>query len=164
MQTLAENGFYAQVRGQRLESDATKVTDQKTNKTDTASFDQKGFNSTKLGVEKEDYAVSVDYSNNKGTSLYDAYTFDGTLLKQDFENEIINLRSRLNVTDQFELNTRLSQFNDEVDQKDSTDYVHSKRHKKLNFMANGTSLLANLLFLGLPIANLERHLILWYAL
>lgn len=122
---LAENGFYAQVRGQRLESDATKVTNQKTNKTDTASFDQKGF-STKLGVEKEDYAVSVDYSSNKGTSLYDAYTFDGTLLKQDFENEIINLRSRLNVTDQFELNTRLSQFNDEVDQKDSTDYVHSK--------------------------------------
>ena len=64
---LAENGFYAQVRGQRLESDATKVTNQKTNKTDTASFDQKGF-STKLGVEKEDYAVSVDYSSNKGTS------------------------------------------------------------------------------------------------
>lgn len=122
---LAENGFYAQIRGQRLESDATKVTNQKTNTTDTASFDQKGF-STKLGVEKEEYAISVDYSNNEGTSLYDAYTFDGALLKQDFENETINLRSRVNVTDQFSLNTRLSQFKDEVDQKDSSDFVHSK--------------------------------------
>lgn len=122
---LYEDGFYAQIRGQRLESDATKVTNQKTNSSDTASFDQKGF-STKFGVEQKDYGISVDYSHNEGSSLYDAYTFNGALLKQDFENEIINLRSRLNVTDNLELNTRLSQFKDEVNQKDSTDFVHSK--------------------------------------
>ena len=122
---LVQDGFYAQIRGQRLESDATQVTNQRTNKKDTAAFDQKGF-SSKLGVEKENYAASIDYSTNKGTSLYDAYTFNGDLLKQDFENEIINLRGRVNLSDQVELNARLSQFKDEVDQKNSSDYVHSK--------------------------------------
>ncbi len=51
---LYEDSFYAQIRGQRLESDATKVTNQKTSSNETASFDQKGF-STKLGVEKENF-------------------------------------------------------------------------------------------------------------
>lgn len=141
---LYEDGFYAQIRGQRLESDATKVTNQKTNSHETASFDQKGF-STKFGVEKEKFATSIDYSTNKGTSLYDAYSFNGALLKQDFENEIINLRGRINLTDQFELNARLSQFTDEVDQKDSTDFVHGKTQEaelygKWNLMPQQTLL------------------------
>ena len=141
---LYEDSFYAQIRGQRLESDATKVTNQKTSSNETASFDQKGF-STKLGVEKENFATSIDYSTNKGTSLYDAYTFNGALLKQDFENEIIDLRGRINLTDQFELNARLSQFTDEVDQKDSTDFVHGKTQEaefygKWNFMPQQTLL------------------------
>ncbi|WP_168542352.1 TonB-dependent receptor plug domain-containing protein [Acinetobacter sp. A2] len=141
---LYEDGFYAQIRGQRLESDATKVNNQKTYSNETASFDQKGF-STKLGVEKENFATSIDYTTNKGTNLYDAYTFNGALLKQDFENEIINLRGRINLTDQFELNARLSQFTDEVDQKDSTDFAHSKTqeaelYSKWNFTPQQTLL------------------------
>ncbi|TCB65269.1 TonB-dependent receptor [Acinetobacter sp. ANC 4216] len=141
---LAEDGFYAQVRGQRLESEATKVTNQNTNTNATAAFDQKGL-STKLGVEKENFAASVDYSTNEGTSLYDAYTFNGALLKQDFENEMLNLRGRVNLTKQLELNARLSQFNDEVEQKDSTDFVHSKTREaelytKWNFMPQQTLL------------------------
>lgn len=120
-----EDGFYAQIRGQRLESDATQVTDQKTENSKTAAFDQKGF-SAKLGVEKETFGLSVDYNQNQGTSLYDAYAFDGSLLQQDFKNEIINLRGHIDLADNIELNARLSQFNDEVNQKDSTDYVYSK--------------------------------------
>ncbi|OTG71901.1 ligand-gated channel protein [Acinetobacter sp. ANC 4169] len=141
---LAENGFYAQIRGQRLESDATQVTNQKTNTNETASFAQKGF-SSKFGFDKENFAASVDYSSNQGTNLYDAYTFNGALLKQDFENEIINLRGRVNLTEQLELNGRLSQFNDEVEQKDSTDFVHSKTQEaelytKWNFLPQQTLL------------------------
>ncbi|QIO06824.1 TonB-dependent receptor plug domain-containing protein [Acinetobacter shaoyimingii] len=120
-----DNGFYAQIRGQRLESDATKVTNQKTQTSKTAAFDQKGY-SAKLGVEKERFGLSVDYSENEGTNLYDAYAFDGSLLEQDFKNEIINVRGRFNLTEQLELHARLSQFKDEVEQKDSTDYVDSR--------------------------------------
>lgn len=122
---LYQDGFYAQIRGQRLESDATQVTDQKTDTKKTASFDQKGY-SAKLGVEKENYAASIDYNSNQGSSLYDAYAFNGSLLKQDFDNETINLRGRVNITDDLKLNARWSQFKDQLEQKDSADFINSR--------------------------------------
>ena len=117
---LAENGFYAQIRGQRLETDGTPVKDIK-NAAD-ASFDQKGY-SAKIGVEKEQYAASVDYSENQGYSDYDS---SGKLVSQDFKNEIINIKGRLNILENLALHARFSQFKDEIDQNNSTDFVHSK--------------------------------------
>ncbi|WP_096735153.1 TonB-dependent receptor plug domain-containing protein [Acinetobacter guillouiae] len=116
---LAQDGFYAQVRGQRLETDGTPVTDAKNNK--KASFDQKGY-STKVGVEKEHYAASVDYSENQGYSDYDNY---GNLVSQDFKNEIINVKGRVDILDNVALHARLSQFKDNIEQNSSSDYVHS---------------------------------------
>lgn len=116
---LAQDGFYAQVRGQRLETDGTPVTDAKNNK--KASFDQKGY-SAKVGVEKERYAASVDYSENQGYSDYDNY---GNLVSQDFKNEIINVKGRVDILDNVALHARLSQFKDNIEQNSSPDYVHS---------------------------------------
>ncbi|MPW43423.1 TonB-dependent receptor plug domain-containing protein [Acinetobacter guerrae] len=135
---VAENGFYAQVRGQRLETDGTQVTDFKNTDVKSAGYDQKGF-STKIGVEKENYAFSADYNQNQGTSGYiDCATYDASYnctglknLSQDFKNEIINLKGRLNLNEAFSLNARLSQFKDDIDQNnpnydDSYDFIHSK--------------------------------------
>ncbi|AWL28073.1 TonB-dependent receptor [Acinetobacter defluvii] len=121
---LNEDGIYAQIRGQRLETDGSKITDLKGANIQPASYEQKGF-SAKFGVDKKDYAVSLDYNQNEGNSYYDAYRNDGSLISQDFKNEIINLRSRLNVTDSLELNTRLSQFKDDIQQNQSADFVES---------------------------------------
>lgn len=120
---LAENGFYAQVRGQRLETDGTPV--KEIDHAESAAFDQKGF-SAKLGVERQSYAASVDYSYNEGRSDYDNY---GSLTSQDFDNEVINLKGRANLG-QLELNARLSQFKDNLEQNDvnylaAYDYVYS---------------------------------------
>ncbi|MCU4581677.1 TonB-dependent receptor [Acinetobacter gyllenbergii] len=117
---LAENGFYAQIRGQRLETDGTPVKDAK-NAAD-ASFDQKGY-SAKVGVDKAQYAASVDYSENQGSSDYDNF---GKLVSQDFKNEIINVKGRLNILENLAVHARFSQFKDEIDQNNSTDFVHSK--------------------------------------
>ena len=142
---LAENGFYVQVRGQRLETDGTPV--KETANAPDASYDQKGF-STKIGVEQENYAASVDYSQNEGNSAYDNY---GNLVNQDFKNEIINVKGKVKIVDNVELNARLSQFKDEIDQKDpnylnSYDFVHSKTQEaelygKWNFTAHQNVLL-----------------------
>ena len=121
---LKENGVYAQIRGQRLETDGSKVTDLKGTNIDTASYDQRGY-SAKFGIDKQNYAASIDYSINEGTSQYDAYLNNGSLISQDFENEIINARGRINLNDAVELNARLSQFKDQLDQKKSPDFVHS---------------------------------------
>lgn len=120
---LAENGIYAQVRGQRLETDGTPV--KEIDHAESAAFDQKGF-SAKLGVERQSYAASVDYSYNEGRSDYDNY---GSLTSQDFDNEVINLKGRANLG-QVELNARLSQFKDNLEQNDvnylaAYDYVYS---------------------------------------
>lgn len=116
---LAENGFYAQIRGQRLETDGTPVTDAKDNK--KASFDQKGY-SAKFGVEKEQFAASVDYSENEGYSDYDNY---GNLVSQDFKNEVINIKGRVNILDNVAIHARLSQFKDDLNQNNSPDYFYS---------------------------------------
>lgn len=128
---LAENGFYAQIRGQRLESDGTQVTDFKNANVKTGSYDQKGF-STKIGVEKEQYAASVDYSQNQGNSVYvqsiqDAnYTLLGLKnVSQDFKNEIINIKGRVNINDNVSVNARLSQFKDDLEQNQSHDAIYN---------------------------------------
>lgn len=117
---LVENGVYAQIRGQRLETAGTPVTNR--SNSENASYDQKGY-SAKLGVDQERFAASLDYSENQGYSDYDNY---GTPLSQDFKNEIINLKSRVNITPNIVVNARLSQFKEELQQNNSPDFVHSK--------------------------------------
>ena len=128
---LAENGIYAQIRGQRLESDGTQVTDFKDAQVNAGAYDQKGF-SAKFGVEKELYAASVDYSENQGNSTYVDGIYDNDWnviglenISQDFKNEIINLKGRINLSDNFALHARLSQFKDELEQNDSHDAIYN---------------------------------------
>lgn len=125
---LYENGVYAQIRGQRLESDGTQVTNLKDTQIQAGSYDQKGF-STKLGIEKEQYAASIDYSENSGRSQYinDNETYTGIKnFSQDFKNEFINLKGRVNLTEDLSINARLSQFKDDLEQNESQDSVYNK--------------------------------------
>ncbi|MCH4246907.1 MAG: TonB-dependent receptor [Acinetobacter populi] len=135
---LVEDGFYAQIRGQRLETDGTRVTDFNQSNLKTADYDQKGF-STKIGIEQKEYAISLDYNQNQGTTGYiDCnlsnldYSCGGLKnVSQDFKNEAINLKSRINVAQNWDVNLRLSQFKDDLNQNDanwdgSYDYIQSK--------------------------------------
>ncbi|WP_336930170.1 TonB-dependent receptor plug domain-containing protein [Acinetobacter tandoii] len=128
---LAENGIYAQIRGQRLESDGTQVTDFKDAQVNAGAYDQKGF-SAKFGIEKEQYAASVDYSENQGTSTYVDGINDANWnliglknVSQDFKNGIINVKGRVNLSDNFALHARLSQFKDDLEQNDSHDAIYN---------------------------------------
>ena len=135
---LLHDEFYAQIRGQRLETDGTQVTDFKNTDVKTANYEQKGY-SAKFGVEKENYAFSVDYNENKGSTGYiDCSTYDANYnctglknLEQDFNNEIVNIKARVNINPDFSLNARVSQFKDDIEQKNtndagSFDFIHSK--------------------------------------
>ena len=122
---LAKDGLYAQIRGQRLETDGTAVKESQNNP--KAAFEQKGY-SAKIGVDKDTYGLSLDYSQNKGNSQYDN---SGALTDQDFKNEIINLKGSVQIQPSIELNARLSQFKDDLLQNQSNylgqyDYVLSK--------------------------------------
>lgn len=115
---FAENGVYAQIRGQRLESDGTPILN---NQKRNYSYDQKGY-SAKFGIEKNTYSASIDYSTNEGLSEFNKYS---SLEVTDFKNEIVNLKGSVKLANQFELNARLSQFKDEADYLVSPSYIHS---------------------------------------
>lgn len=115
---IAENGFYAQVRGQRLESDGTPVAGEGVFNND-ASYQQKG-GSAKIGYENNQFGISAEYAQNKGTSEYlnfDWNAFSYYEPSQDFKNELINVKGHVNLGNQVTLNTRLSQFKDKITQR-----------------------------------------------
>lgn len=116
---LAENGFYTQIRGQRLETDGTII--KEVANAERAPYDQKGY-STKVGYDSNRVATSVDFSQNEGNSTYDNF---GTMTSQDFKNQSINLKGRVSINEQFDIHARLSQFKDDLDQVDSPSFVHS---------------------------------------
>ncbi len=103
---IAEDGFYAQLRGQRFETDGDQII---ANDDRTAGFDQKGY-AAKVGVEKEAYGLSAEIKENKGTSDYFSY---GAPKAYDFLNRLYNVQGHLNFSDNLTWNTRLSQFEDQ---------------------------------------------------
>ena len=128
---LVENGYYAQVRGQRLESDATKVFD--LDELSTASYDQKGW-SAKFGSKQDNHAYSLDYSYNEGRNFYvscsnedkDYNCLNYSNTAQDFNNENINLRGEIQFMPNWEVHARMSQFKDELNQLANSDFTHNK--------------------------------------
>src|SRR5690606_3231885 len=59
----AENGYYAQIRGQRLETDGDQII---SNQSKKAGFDQKGY-SAKLGVDQDNFGLSAEFKDRKST-------------------------------------------------------------------------------------------------
>lgn len=103
---FAQDGYYAQIRGQRFETDGDQII---SNNPDKAGYDQKGY-SAKIGVDNEQFALSGEIKENKGHGDYFSY---GAPQAYDFINRLYNIQSRLNLTDSLILNTRLSQFEDQ---------------------------------------------------
>lgn len=113
---LVQNDAYVQIRGQRQESDGSPVTNANTAK--DASFDQKGY-SLKVGIDNQQYALSAELQENKGSADYAATSTD--LISQDFLNRFTNLKGRYNFSDTVEVNIRASRFEDQLTQNDLVD-------------------------------------------
>lgn len=113
-----ENGFYAQLRAQRLESDGTPVTN-KDHK--NASYDQKGY-SAKLGYEQDQYGLSVNVTENQGTNVY----YGGS---QDFLNRLVNVNGRYVISPRLSINARYSNFKDELTGKSYYSYFNTERNE-----------------------------------
>lgn len=115
---LKQGAYYAQIRGQRLESDGTPVF---TGEQRHYSYDQKGM-SAKIGAEFEQLKASLDFSRNEGLNQFNKW---GNLEVTDFANEIINLKGSANISPSLQLNTRLSQFKDEAHYLVSPSFIKS---------------------------------------
>lgn len=163
---IAENGFYAQIRGQHMESDGSQITDfsPANVNVNTGEYTQKGL-STKIGVDKEQYSASIDYSQNQGSSVYvksitdeDWKLIDLKNVSHDFKNEVINLSGRFNILPNLSLNGRLSQFKDELEQNQIADAVYNKTQEAELFTKYNLSNKQNLLT-GLTYKNLKSDVL-----
>ena len=115
---LKQGAYYAQIRGQRLESDGTPIFNGEQHR---YSYDQKGM-SAKVGAESEHLKASLDYNRNEGLNQFNKW---GNLEVTDFANEIINLKGSASISPSLELNARLSQFKDEARYLISPSFINS---------------------------------------
>ncbi|MDH2523583.1 TonB-dependent receptor [Acinetobacter baumannii] len=102
---VSPEGFYAQIRGQRLETDGTSILDIQDDK-EKAPYDQKGY-STKIGYDNEAFKTSLAISQNKGINNYTTDSYHNNSQKQ-FENQLINWLASYNINQNIALNARYS--------------------------------------------------------
>jgi vitamin B12 transporter len=115
---LVEDNFYAQIRGQRLETDGTRVLDYQS-KNQKASYDQKGY-SAKVGYDnKEDLKANISISENEGTNQFYNWQTSQNNAKRFFENRLINSNIEYDLRDDLTLSARFSNFVDNQNVKDS---------------------------------------------
>lgn len=107
---VSNSGWYAQIGGQRLESDGTRILNTQ-EKSEKAGFDQKGYNA-KIGYsEKNKIDASVEISENKGTDVF-TYDYITSNAQRQFDNQIINAKVSYNLLSNLILNTRYSNVKD----------------------------------------------------
>jgi vitamin B12 transporter len=107
---VTDQGFYAQVGGQRLESDGTRIFESQP-KNEKASFDQKGYNA-KFGYSQEDVMDAyASISENKGTNIFSNDYIVNTS-PREFENRVINAKVAYNILPELIVNAQYSNVQD----------------------------------------------------
>lgn len=105
------NAFYAQLRGQRMETDGTRIFNTQP-KNQKASYDQKGYSAT-VGYDNQqnlDLALSVNY--NEGVNIFSNDNGLTNLAPREFKNQVINANAKYNINKDIALSTRYSNIQD----------------------------------------------------
>ena len=128
---VTDQGFYAQVGGQRLESDGTRIFESQ-DKSDNASYDQKGYNA-KVGYFQENKIdASASISENKGTSIFSNDYITNTA-PRNFVNRVINAKVDYNILQNLILGAHFANVQDKQDVPSySTQYNTENNQSDLN--------------------------------
>lgn len=123
---VADNGIYAQVRGQKLESDGNRIfnTQEKHQK---AGYEQKGY-SAKLGYNKQNLGVSLSVNQNKGINIFSA---DGMInvAPRYFENQVMGAVAKYHVNKNMILSARHSIIKDKQNVPNYSSYYNTKTNE-----------------------------------
>ena len=136
-----DQGFYSQLRLQRLESDGTPVTNKDPNR---AAYDQKGY-SAKVGYSDQQAQFSLENTQNEGRNQY----YGGT---QDFINQLLNATGGYQLSDLISAHFRYTQNTDRILPRSYNDYFVTLRDEYEAYATLHLSPTQNLL-LGSTINN-----------
>jgi vitamin B12 transporter len=107
---VTDQGFYAQVGGQRLESDGTRIFESQP-ESEKAGYDQKGYHA-KIGFFQENLIdASASISENKGTNVFSNDYITNTAQRQ-FENRVINTKVAYNILPDLIINAHYANVQD----------------------------------------------------
>ena len=107
---VSDQGFYAQVGGQRLESDGTRIFESQP-KGEKASYDQKGYNAKVGYYQENNIDASASISENKGTSIF-SNDYIVNSAPREFENRVINAKVNYNILDNLILGAQFANVQD----------------------------------------------------
>ena len=110
---VTDQGFYAQVGGQRLESDGTRIFESQ-DKSDNASYDQKGYNAKVGYFQQNQIDASASISENKGTSIFSNDYITNTA-PRNFVNRVINAKVDYNILQNLILGAHFANVQDKQD-------------------------------------------------
>lgn len=137
---VAQNGFYAQLRGQRMETDGTRIFDTQP-KNQKASYDQKGY-SAKIGYDnQQNLDVSVSMNHNEGTNIFSADNGTTNTAPRHFENQVINTQAKYNVNQNVAVSARYSHIEDKQNVPAYGSQYNTEAHEadvnaQINFASN----------------------------
>ena len=126
---ISDQGFYAQIKGQSMESDGTRIFNNQPHGQKSA-YDQQGYNA-KVGYDNnQNINASVEITENKGTNNYSENSGINNFAKRDFENQLINVKAEYKINDNISINTRYSNFKDSEQYNESNPYhADTKRNE-----------------------------------
>lgn len=126
---VSDTGFFAQIRGQSMESDGTHIFNTQPDNL-KAAYDQKGY-SAKLGYDnKNNLNTSVEISQNKGANNYSDNGGISNTAKREFNNQLVSTRVEYKPTSNITINTRYSNFKDTQEYRESSPYhADTKRNE-----------------------------------
>jgi vitamin B12 transporter len=118
---VSDAGFFAQIRGQSMESDGTHIFNTQPDNL-KAAYDQKGY-SAKLGYDnKNNLNTSIEISENKGTNNYSGDYGISNTAKRVFDNQLITTKLEYKANSDITINARYSNFKDTQDYRESSPY------------------------------------------
>ncbi|HAV5588536.1 TPA: TonB-dependent receptor [Acinetobacter baumannii] len=107
---VSDQGFYAQLGGQRLESDGTRIFESQP-ENEKAGYNQKGYHA-KVGFFQENLIdASASISENKGTNIFSNDYITNTAQRL-FENRVINTKVAYNILPDLIINAHYANVQD----------------------------------------------------
>lgn len=104
---VANNGLYATISGQRLNSDGNRIFDTQP-ESEKAGYEQKGYNA-KIGYKQEKLDLLASVSQNKGVNKYSNSGWQPVIKidsQRTFENNITNLKATYAIADNIIVSAR----------------------------------------------------------
>ena len=122
-----DQGLYAQIGGQRLESDGTRILESQPT-SEKANYDQKGYTAKVGYFQENNIDASASITENKGVSIFSNDYITNTAQRQ-FVNRIINAKVNYNILPDLTLNAHYANVQDKQNVPTYASYYNTENNQ-----------------------------------